>query len=153
MLSLLSRSLYTARKPKQDTIHYGYLADSCYSPGITLLLVGGRGHTLLRASHTKWCAVLDFPYKWSPLRPTKVARGYFRDSGPMLLQQCPCDLPAVCGGASRPTCILACSQVFVTGNVRGLLRGSHTNTCAVCKLLCKWSPLRATQVARHGKPA
>jgi hypothetical protein len=115
MLSLLLRSLYTARKPKQDTIHYGYLADSCYSPGNTLLLVGGRGHTLLRASHTKWCAVLDFPYKWSPLRLTKVAGGYFRDSDPMLfavaslrptcsLQWClwahlhPCRQPGVCYG-------------------------------------------------------
>ena len=86
MLSLLLRSLNTARKPKQDTIHYGYLADSCYSPGNTLLLVGGRGHTLLRAAHTKWCADLDFPYKLSPLRLTKVAEGYFRESDPMLLQ-------------------------------------------------------------------
>jgi hypothetical protein len=71
-------------------------ASFCYSPGNTLLLVGGRGHTLLRASHTKWCAVLDFPYKSSPLRLSKVAEGYFRDSDPMLF--------AVV--SLRPTCSL-----------------------------------------------
>ena len=86
MLSLLLQSLHTAPKPKQDTIHYGYLADSYYSPGNTLLLVGGRGRALLHASHTKWCAVLDFPNMWSPLRPAKVAGGYFGIPTQCLLQ-------------------------------------------------------------------